>query len=207
MKSQPVSRRKFVVQSVLYGSAFWAFWNLPRPLALRAAAESSEPEVLSNAEWSTVEAITGRIIPADHEPGAIEANCVNFIDKALAREDAKLSPIYEAGLPGVDAVSEQAFGMPFIELTPDQQDAVLIALESGAANGWPDGDVRPEEFFEALRAHTIIAFIADPKYGGNRDYIGWKVVGYPGPRHKRGGYTPEQMVGEQKITAIWGSEI
>ena len=40
-------------------------------------------------------------------------------------------------------------------LTPDQQNAVLIALESGEANGWPGGEVRPEEFFEALRAHTI----------------------------------------------------
>ncbi len=207
LKPRRVSRREFVAQSALYGGAFWVLWNLPRPLALRAAQESSEPEVLSDAEWKTVEAITGRIIPADHEPGAIEANCVNFIDKALAREDADLRPIYEAGLPGVDAVSEETFGAPFIELTPDQQDAVLIALESGEANGWHGGDVRSEEFFEALRAHTIIAFIADPKYGGNRDYIGWKVVGYPGPRHKRGGYTPEQMLGEQKIKAIWGGEI
>ena len=42
---------------------------------------------------------------------------------------------------------------------------------------------------------------------GNRDYIGWKVVGYPGPRHKGGGYTPEQMLGELKIKEISGGEI
>ncbi len=207
MKPRRVSRREFVAQSALYGGAFWVLWNMPRPLALSAAQESSEPEVLSNFEWRTVEAITGRIIPADHEPGAIEANCVNFIDKALAHEDAELRSIYEKGLPGLDAVSRERYGTAFIELTPDQQDAVLIALELGEANGWPDGDVKPEEFFGTLRTHTIIAFLADPKYGGNRDYIGWKVVGYPGPRHMRGGYTPEQMLGKQKIKAIWGDEI
>ena len=58
-----------------------------------------------------------------------------------------------------------------------------------------------------MREHTVIGFLADPKYGGNRDYIGWKVIGYPGPRHMRGGYTPEQMVGKQKIKAIWDGEI
>ncbi len=207
MKPRRVSRREFVAQSALYGGAFWVLWNLPRPLALRAAQQSTEPEVLNDAEWKTVEAITGRIIPTDHEPGAIEANCVNFIDKALAREDADSRPLYEAGLPSVDAVSEERFDKAFVNLAPEQQDEVLIALESGDADGWPAGDVSPEEFFEAVRAHTIIAFLADPKYGGNRDYIGWKVVGYPGPRHKRGGYTPEQMLGEQKINAIWGGEI
>ncbi len=55
--------------------------------------------------------------------------------------------------------------------------------------------------------HTIIGFLADPKYGGNRDYVGWKLLGYPGPRHARGGYTPEQMLGKEKITAIWGEKI
>ncbi|MCZ6674612.1 MAG: hypothetical protein O7C75_16915 [Verrucomicrobia bacterium] len=39
--------------------------------------------------------------------------------------------------------------------------------------------------------------------GGNRDYAGWKVVGYPGPRHQAGGYTPGQMVGEEPIRPIW----
>ena len=38
-------------------------WNVARPLTLQAAQESGEAEVLSDAEWRTVEAITGRIIP------------------------------------------------------------------------------------------------------------------------------------------------
>ena len=36
---------------------------------------------------------------------------------------------------------------------------------------------------------------------------GWKAIGYPGPRHEFGGYTPEQMIGEAPIQTAWGSEI
>lgn len=205
-----MDRREFVGRSALYGTTFWLLWNVPRPKALRAAAQSTEPLVLSEEEWTTVEAITGRIIPTDHEPGAIEANCVNFIDKALANEDAELLPQYREGLLGIDGVAVEQFGTTFAELEPDQQDEVLAAIESGEVsgwNGWNAESVTPEEFFETVRSHTIIGFLADPKYGGNRDYAGWKVVGYPGPRHDVGGYTPAQMVGEERIRTIWGEEI
>ncbi len=205
--SQQMSRREFVARNARYGGTLWLLWNVPRPLAVRAAQESSRREIFSEAEWKIAQAITGRIIPTDQDPGAIEANCVNFIDKTLAHEDARMIPLYRTGLPGVDAVSGKQFEKTFIELSPEQQDAVLEALESGQTEGWPAGPFRPDEFFETVRVHTIIAFLADPKYGGNRDYIGWKLIGYPGPRHMQGGYTPEQMLGEQKIKAIWGDEI
>ena len=84
---------------------------------------------------------------------------------------------------------------------------MLSSLEAGRAEGWPDEAPPAPLFFETVRAHTIIGFLADPKYGGNRGYVGWKVVGYPGPRHHAGGYTPAQMLGKEKITAIWGEEI
>lgn len=98
------------------------------------------------------------------------------------------------------------YGGAFVELAPDQQDAVLIAIEAGDAAAWPAEGGSAPEFFETVRTHTIIGFLADPKYGGNRDHAGWKVVGYPGPRHPAGGYTPEQMVGLQPIRPIWGEE-
>ncbi|MBW2243060.1 MAG: gluconate 2-dehydrogenase subunit 3 family protein, partial [Deltaproteobacteria bacterium] len=56
---------------------------MPFPLAARAAAASDQPEVLNATEWKTLEAITARILPTDHQPGAKEAGCTNFIDKAL----------------------------------------------------------------------------------------------------------------------------
>jgi gluconate 2-dehydrogenase gamma chain len=28
-----------------------------------------------------------------------------------------------------------------------------------------------------------LGFFADPLYGGNRDMVGWKMIGYPGARY------------------------
>ena len=61
-------------------------------------------------------------------------------------------------------------------------------------------------FFETVRAHTLIGFLADPSYGGNRGHAGWRVSGYPGPRHHQGGYTPQQMLGRAPIRPVWGDE-
>ena len=202
-----ISRRDLLVGGAVYGSSLWALMNLPRPLAARAAAESARPLILTASSWKIVEAITARIIPTDDEPGAVEAGCTNFIDKALAHEDAALKPVYKTGLAGVDAVSRARFVKPFVQLSAEQQDEVLAAVESGKADGWPEGDVAPAKFFEAVRAHTIIGFLADPKYGGNRGWAGWKVVGYPGGGHHLGGYSPAQLMGKEKITGAWGSEV
>jgi hypothetical protein len=199
-----LSRRRFLRDGTLWGAGVWLATGLSRPETARAAATSTTPEVLSDGEWSTVEAITARILPTDHEPGAREANCVNFIDKALAREDAVARPLYQLGVAGTDAVAAKRFGKAFAALEAAEQDAVLAALESGDAPGWPtDAPVPAAEFFETIRVHTIIAFLADPKYGGNRDYTGWRVSGYPGPRHRRGGYTPAQVEGREPIDPIW----
>jgi gluconate 2-dehydrogenase gamma chain len=202
-----LSRRGFLVGSSLYGGALWLAIAVPRRAALRAAEPEARPEVLSLHEWRTVEAISARIIPTDEEPGAVEAGCVNFVDKALAREDSQALVLYRLGLVGLDVVAGRSFGKPFVELAPGQQDEVLGALESGRAEGWPPGPVAAPVFFETLRAHTIVGFLADPKYGGNRGYAGWRVVRYPGPRHHRGGYSREQMLGEEKIDAVWGESL
>ena len=117
---------------------------------------------------------------------------MNFIDKALANEDADLRVDYQEGLRGVERVTSRRFGRSFATLETGQQDEVLAELEAGRADGWPDGEVTSSEFFETVRSHTVLGFLADPKYGGNRDHAGWKVIGYPGPRHRFGGYTTEQ---------------
>lgn len=191
----------------MYGGALWLTLNLPRPRAAAAAERTTERTTLSEAEWKTVEAICGRIIPKDRDPGAIEAGCVNFIDKALANEDAALAPVYHRGLAALDAVSKQRHRKPFAVLEPAQQDALLASLQGGKAPEWREESVSAPDFFETLRAHTVIGFLADPRYGGNRDYVGWKLVGYPGPRHHVGGYTAEQMRGAAPIEAIWGEEV
>ncbi|MGH7858480.1 MAG: gluconate 2-dehydrogenase subunit 3 family protein [Candidatus Binatia bacterium] len=197
-----ISRRDFFLQGALYGGSVWAFVALPRPRTVEAAAASDARLVLRGADWKTVEAITARIIPTDEEPGAIEAGCVNFIDKALANEESAAKPLYEAGLAGLRAVCLARFRKGFLELEPNDQDEVLSSLSSDEAEGWPEGDVRPQAFFEIVRLHTILGYLSDPKYGGNRGYAGWKVAGYSAPRGPTG-YTAKQLVGERRIRTIW----
>jgi gluconate 2-dehydrogenase gamma chain len=198
-----LTRRDFLLQSALYGGALWTTLNVPRPRALAAAAESAKPLVLKPDQWKLVEAIAARIIPTDDEPGATEAAVVNFVDKALANEDKALVPVYQAGLAGIDAVAKQRFTKSFVALAAGEQDEILAALETGKADGWPKGGVGAADFFVAVRAHTIFGFLCDPVYGGNRDHVGWKVVGYPGRQHHRGGYTKDQMLGKEPIVPVW----
>ena len=186
-----LSRRSLLRGTSLLGGGLFVAMNLQRPLAL-AAMKEDKPASLSAGQWQTVEAITGRIIPTDHQPGAIEANCVNFIDKALANEDA---------------ACEETLGKAFIKLKPAQQDQLLAAMTADTAKPWPDSAPTASSFFELLRELTIMGFMADPKYGGNADVAGWRVARYPGPRHHAGGYTAAQMVGEEDIITVWGEKM
>ena len=201
-----LTRRQVLAGATVYGGT--ALIALHWPRAARAARDSAEPLVLSPHEWATVDAVTARVLPSDDgTPGAREAGCVNFIDKALANEDAAVLPGYQTGLRALDGVARRRHGENFVKLALGEQDAILSALQDGKVEGW-DSDADPSpEFFETLRTHTIIGFLADPKYGGNRDFVGWKHVGYPGPSHERGGYTKGQMLGPAPIRSAWGKDV
>lgn len=66
--------------------------------------------------------------------------------------------------------------------------------------------VRPQDFFATVRFHALLGFIGDPKHGGNQDYVGWKLMGFPGPLHLVGGVTPEQMMGRRPVIPIWETD-
>lgn len=198
-----IDRREFVRLSTLFGMGFALNVAMPRPNTAMAAAASDKPVVLTSAEWKTIEAITARIIPTDHEPGALEANCINFIDKALANEDEVARPLYQLGAAEVNKITNARYGSDFLDADVEEQDALLSALESGRVSEWSLEPIPQQVFFETVRIHTIIGFLADPKYGGNRDYVGWRVSGYPGPRHMMGGYSAEQMSGAADIVPVW----
>lgn len=105
-----------------------------------------------------------------------------------------LSPqdIYRRGLDSVDAFAQSSFGSPFIELSDADQDTILEAMSADEATGFdaPSGSA----FFTKLRNDTIEGMFSDPLYGGNRDMVGWKLIGYPGAR---GFYTSEDMANPQ----------
>ena len=198
-----LSRRDFVSGSVAVGAAIWISSGLPRPLAAEASRRSEARASLTRAEWAMLDAMTARLIPTDETPGAREANCVNFIDKALAHEDADALPLYRAALRELQRICRARFQRTYAELDESQQDALIRDLENDSIGGWKADGVSQNAFFETLRMHTILGFVLDPSYGGNRDYAGWKAMGFPGPVHHLGGSQPDQMRGEREFVPIW----
>ena len=114
-----------------------------------------------------VEAMAAQIIPTDDTPGAREAKVIYFIDSALTTFDRDKQPVYVQGLKDLQAKTRELFPgtASFSALTSAQQIQLLTAIERTA-------------FFAQVRQHTIVGFFADPKYGGNQDRIGWKLIGF-----------------------------
>ena len=123
-----------------------------------------------------IDAIGARILPTTDTPGAVEAGAVFYIDRALAGPYPHLLSRYARGLRALDAHAKRQFGAAFEKLNDVQQDAALSHLESGRITELHHG----EGFFELLRTHVLEGVFGEPSYGGNRDMIGWKLVGFPG---------------------------
>ena len=92
--------------------------------------------------------------------------------------------------------SNENAGANFVDLSEDQQDQILDAMESGDAQFSSDSDPTAKQFFDMLKGDTIQGMFADPAYGGNQDMIGWKQIGYPGAQRA---YTPTDMNTEGPI--------
>lgn len=147
--------------------------------------QGREPlEALTADEAALLTAIAARLIPADADgPGAVEAGAVAYIDRALAGGLASSREAYRRGLAALERYARSSRGAPFRELAAVDQDSLLIDVETGAATGSGAGfDGSSAAFFALLRAHTWQGTFGDPYYGGNRGYIGWDLVGYPGVR-------------------------
>src|SRR5579862_5419830 len=93
---------------------------------------------LTSREADILDAIVGRLIPSDDSgPGALEAGATNYIDRALGSALASSQPAYAAGLAALEQYAQSTRGKAFVELAAADQDAVLVAVESGAATGFP----------------------------------------------------------------------
>jgi gluconate 2-dehydrogenase gamma chain len=132
-------------------------------------AQSAQPafQFFDPHQAFEVETMAAQIIPADDTPGAREARVIYFIDRALTTFERDKQAIYTEGLPELQAKTRQLFpaAHKFSDLSSAQQVQVLTAIEKS-------------EFFETVRVHTIMGFFANPEYGGNRDQIGWKLIGF-----------------------------
>jgi gluconate 2-dehydrogenase gamma chain len=173
MFDDSASRRAFLrVLTSAIGST-WLTLEWSSVVAAAHDAHSSAPEskpharFLTDAEMADVAAITAQIIPTDATPGAKEAGIAEFIDRALATFFERLAPTFRVQLSEFRAacVAQHPSKASFAELAAEQQIQFLQSVER-------------TPFFNSLRLLTIIGMFAMPEYGGNRDGIGWKLLGF-----------------------------
>jgi gluconate 2-dehydrogenase gamma chain len=213
-----MKRREFVVIPIAaLGSA--AFSRLVAPRSILAQPRRGTARVslryFTTAEARIVTAAAERIFPKDaNGPGATDAGVVIYIDRQLAgpygRDKYRYTKapfaassaehgyqgaenprqVYRAGLAGLAG---------FEALTADEQIAKLTSIER-------------THFFSLLRAHTIEGVFCDPAHGGNKNLVGWKLVGFPGPQmdhrahidtHFGSAYRPEPQSLEQITKHKW----
>ena len=164
-----VSRRELLKRLGLAGMGVLALPELSRVLSFRQQV-LAQTSVLSQAESATLAAICARIIPTDDNgPGAAEAHAATYIERSLGGWLASSRETYTAGLSAIDQAARANGGRRFVELAAAQQDRVLASMEE-------------TPFFGLVRTHTIQGTFCDPAYGGNQNFVGWDLVGYPGVR-------------------------
>ena len=159
--------------------------QVPGAAVTAAAAQAVAPlEALTAQEADLLDLITARLIPTDGlGPGAREAKVVRYIDRALAGALASSRNAYRTGLAAFDRYCRMSRGKPFAELTAIDQDSVLIDVETGAATGSGAGFAGSSApFFTMVLNHTRQGMFGDPYYGGNANFAGWDLIGYPGVR-------------------------
>jgi len=160
----------------------------------------------TGAEGRAVEAVADRIIPTDPDtPGGRDAGCAVYIDRQMAgpygrKEGLYNSPPfimgtkqqgpqsaagpaqkYREGLAALDRYCRSTYsGRAFADLDDGDKDKVLSGLENESVKlDGADG----KAFFEQMINDVQEGFFADPIYGGNRDMVAWRMIGYPGARY------------------------
>jgi gluconate 2-dehydrogenase gamma chain len=149
-----------------------------------------------------VSAAADTMIPADElSPSGTECGVVTFVDRQLASawgggakmyrsgpfrkgkpEQGYQLPLtprqyFSAGIAATNAWTRKVHGKDFDRLPATTREDVLKTLEQGKAQLVNfDG----KQFFEALLNIVMEGFFSDPIYGGNKDKVSWKMVGFPG---------------------------
>lgn len=194
------SRRDFLRSGLIAISTVTLSREAPSVLASSSKGEKQE-RFLSDSEERFLESAVDRLIPPDERwPGASKAGVVNYINLQMAGAWGRGEMLYRhgpfrAGTPSqgfqleyrpaelfrrsISAINAHftAQGKAFDQLPPTEQDSYLASLEKGGID--LDG-VPCNIFFELLLKHTVEGFFSDPVYGGNRNKVGWRMLGFPG---------------------------
>jgi gluconate 2-dehydrogenase gamma chain len=222
MKKHDGGRRAFLVGTAVGAGAAATTALVPGALAQTSAKPSLKPTKMQmptdgdtadaampvmgggqgaffNADdYHTVKAFTERLMPgAPDKPGATDADVVNYIDLALSGAYKDQQDFYRRGVAQLDAHCMAAYSKPFRGLAAAQQDEAITALEHGKAPefAWPTA----QAFFNTVRTHTMEGMFADPVYGGNKDFAGWRLVGFPGAQMV---FTAQDMQSKQAFTRV-----
>jgi gluconate 2-dehydrogenase gamma chain len=209
MSEDTVPRRQFLLGAGLAGATIAAGLTepaeaqQPAPAAAAPPAAEAEPFVtLTALEAAFIVAAVDTLIPADElSPSGSDCGVAIFIDRQLGSAwgggakmyrsgpylkgkpeqgyQLPLTPreFFAAGITAANAWSRKTYGKDFDRLSPADRVSALKAMEEGKAAFDGFGS---RAFFAQLHAIAMAGFFSDPVYGGNRDKIGWKVLGFPG---------------------------
>jgi gluconate 2-dehydrogenase gamma chain len=168
-----MTRREILRQSTLQAAAVWATLGQTHSHD-QVAGPSGGLKFFTPEQAAEVEAVAAQIIPTDDTGGAREAGVIRFIDLNLATYERDKQAAY---IQGLKLLAEKSGGR-FSDLPPAKQIEVLRSMEPKQSVGVVFRADEQSEFFELVRRHTILGFFSHPQYGGNRDRIGWKLIGF-----------------------------
>jgi gluconate 2-dehydrogenase gamma chain len=176
--------------------------NPPNPSASDPQPGIEPLLTLTATEAAFFSAAYDVIVPADQlTPSGTDCGLVNYIDRQLAGAwgggarlyrsgpfvpgkpeqgyQLSLTPreYFAAGIKAANAWSIKTYGKEFDRLSPSDREVALKTMEAGKAE-FVDFDSK--RFFEMLLVSAMEGFFADPVYGGNRNKISWRMIGYPG---------------------------
>lgn len=136
-----------------------------------AGAWKEGDHALLPAQRVALGAAVARILPADQDPGAAEADVIEFIDRELARPEYDvLKTNLLAGLTALNNHARRGGGKLFVDLAPAEQDQVLHQVQRASDRG--------KDFVFFLTVLTLEGFFGDPQWGGNAGGVGWGLSGY-----------------------------
>ena len=140
-------------------------------------ADSTPPAVLDGELNAVLDAFANRIIPDDaHGPGAAASGVARYINRSLAEWNQNDVPLLSAGLQALDAAARAQHMQGFVNLDAEQQDALMLAMEAGTVAGFDNSHA----VFNRLHRLVLEGMFSDPYYGGNANFAGWDLIGYPG---------------------------
>lgn len=167
-------------------------WNPRRRRFLQGVAASAAASVACSRKpaslWLSftieeariVEALCDQIIPDDDEfPGAAWAGALNYIDRQLAGPLQKHRAAYLEGLDWLEKTSILRYGGGFAALADEAKIQLMSDIERGEGGNpdWPSA--QQVSFFRMVIDHTMQSYYGDPRHGGNKDQVGYRVLGIP----------------------------